>query len=76
MKSEKGCDIIKQNRRFRSRVIKLGKQLDLPTKQIQNILNNAQPVTEYVSFSLGPPHYPGAFYGSISSNDFDISKKS
>jgi hypothetical protein len=75
MKREKRYDIMKYNMKSRSRIEELGKQLELPTELIQNILNNTQYSTEHLSFSLGPPDYPGGFYGTISISDFDISKK-
>jgi hypothetical protein len=76
MKRKKRYDIMKQNMRSRSLVEDLGKQLGLPTEQIQNILNNTQHSTEYLSFSLGPPGYGGGFYGCVSISDFDVVRKS
>jgi hypothetical protein len=61
--------------RSRSQVEDLGKQLGLPTEQIQNILNNTQYNTEHLSFLVGPPMYCGSYYGTVSINDFNIPKK-
>jgi hypothetical protein len=68
-------DIMNQKMKSRFRVEELGRQLGLPTEQIQTILNNTKQETENLSFSVGPPWYCGAYYGTISINDFNISKK-
>jgi hypothetical protein len=59
----------------RSRIEELGKQLELPTELIQNILNNTKHDNEHISFSVGPPNYSGGYYGTVSINDFNIPKK-
>jgi len=74
MKREKRYDMMRHKISSRSLVIELGKKLNLSSEQIQNILNTTQHTTEYLSFSLGPPHYPGGFYGCVSINDFNIIK--
>ncbi len=48
----------------------LGRQLGLTSEQIHSIMDNTPHSTEPVSLSLGPPHYPGSFYGTVSLNDF------
>lgn len=51
-------------------IAELGKQLGLSTEQIHSVMDNGPHSTESVSLSLGPPHYPGSFYGTVSLNDF------
>jgi hypothetical protein len=58
-----------------SRIIELGRQLGLTTEQIRSIMEDILYDTEPVSLSLGPPHYPGAFYGTVSINDFRTKKQ-
>lgn len=67
-------DIMKHNKSSRSQIEEFGKQLGLPTEQIHSILNNTRHSNEYLSFSLGPPHYPAGYYGTVSINDFNIKK--
>jgi hypothetical protein len=54
-----------------SRVETLGRQLGLDTEQIHTILNTNQHEHEHLAFSLGPPHYSGSYYGTISISDFN-----
>ena len=68
-------DIMKHKTTFTSRVEELGKQLQLPTEQIRAIQKTTKHSTEHLSFSLGPPHYSGSYYGSVSIKDFNILKK-
>ena len=44
-------------------------------EQINAIMNTDQHEPEHLSFSLGPPHYSGSYYGTISISDFTIAKK-
>jgi len=44
-------------------------RLGLTNQEIEGIILNNVP--EPVSFSIGPPYYPGAHYGTVSINDFD-----
>jgi len=53
-----------------SQITELGRQLGLSVEQIYSILIDAPHGTEPASLSLGPPHYPGSFYGTVSINDF------
>jgi len=53
-----------------SQITELRRQLGLSTEQIYSILNDALNDTEPVSLSLGPSHYPGSFYGTVSLKDF------
>lgn len=75
MKEEERHEIMKQCADSRSQIVELGKQLGLNARQIRTILNETQHNTEHLSFSLGPPHYGSGFYGTVSINDFSISKK-
>jgi len=68
-------DNMKQTINICSRVETLGRQLGLDTEQIHAILNTNQHEPERLSFSLGPPHYSGSYYGTISISDFTIVKK-
>jgi hypothetical protein len=55
---------------MKSRIVELGRQLGLTTEQIHSIMESTPHSTEPVSLSLGPPHYSGSFYGTVSINDF------
>ncbi len=66
---------MKQSIVFNPQIIQLGKQLGLDAEQIQSILRTTQQTTEHLSFSQGPPQYPGSYYGTISISDFNITKK-
>ena len=68
-------DTMKQAIDICSRVETLGRQLGLDTEQIHTILNTNQNENEHLSFSLGPPHYSGSYYGTISISDFTVAKK-
>ena len=58
-----------------SEIMKFARQVGVTTDQIHSILDSALPDIEPVSLSLGPPHYPGAFYGTVSMNHFYILKR-
>jgi len=58
-----------------SRVEELGRQLGLDAEQIHAIVNAPHDEPEHLSFSLGPPHYSGSYYGTISIRDFTPTKK-
>jgi DNA-binding transcriptional MerR regulator len=53
-----------------SQIAELGRQLGVTAEQIHSIMDDTLHDTEPVSLSLGPPHYPGSFYGTVSLNDF------
>jgi hypothetical protein len=50
-------------------ITELGRQLGVTVEQIHSIMDDTLHDTEPVSLSLGPPHYPGSFYGTVSLND-------
>jgi hypothetical protein len=66
---------MKQDRSCRSQIEKLGRQLGMTPEQISSILYNTYRTTEHHSFSLGPPMYCGALYGTISTIVFNNRKK-
>jgi hypothetical protein len=68
-------DNMKQTMNICSRVELLGRQLGLDSEQINTIMNTDQHEPEHLSFSLGPPHYSGSYYGTISIRDFTQAKK-
>ena len=49
----------------------LGLKLGLSKKDINYIMKDTSMGDEQTSFSLGPPGYPGSFYGTVSINDFE-----
>lgn len=57
---------------MKSRIVELGRQLGFSPEQVYAIIDNTLHDTESVSLSLGPPHYPGVHYGTVSINDFDV----
>jgi hypothetical protein len=59
---------------MKSRIVELGRQLGLTTEQINSIMDGTLHDTEPVSLFLGPPHYPGAHYGTVSILDFNHSQ--
>jgi hypothetical protein len=60
---------------MKSRIVELGRQLGLTTEQINSIMDDTLQDIEPVSLSLGPPHYPGAHYGTVSIIDFNYERK-
>ena len=54
------------------KIADLGGQLGLPPELIDSIMDATPASEEPCLLSLGPPHYPGGFYGTVSRNDFDI----
>jgi len=67
--------VLKQMMNPRHQIVELGTQLGLNMEQIDSILKEPQHTTEYLNLSVGPPHYCGTFYGSVSINDFSFLKK-
>ena len=59
---------------MKSRIVELGRQLELTSEQIHSIMNDTLHDVEPVSLSLGPPHYPGTHYGTVSIIDFNHSQ--
>ena len=51
-------------------LIALGKKLGLNRENIAAMLSDIPPRNEQPSFALGPGGYDGAYYGTISINDF------
>lgn len=68
-------DTMKQSINVCFRVERLGRQLGLDAEQIKAIINTTQQEPEHLSISLGPPHYSGSYYGTISIRDFTVAKK-
>ena len=52
------------------KLYKLIYKVGLNKKDFDNILKNSNNSNEHLSYSIGPPWYPGTKYGTISVNDF------
>ena len=68
-------DTMKQAMNVCSRVEQLGRQLGLDAEQINAIMTTTRHEPEHLSFALGPPHYSGSYYGTISIRDFTATKQ-
>ena len=55
---------------MKRKIYGLGIKLGLSKKDINDIMKDTSMGDEQTSFSLGPPGYPGSFYGTVSINDF------
>jgi len=55
---------------MKRKIYGLGFNLGLNKKEINAILSESLIKDEHASFSLGPPKYPGSFYGTFSINEF------
>ncbi len=56
---------------MKRKIYGLGIKLGLNKKDINDIMKDTSMRDEQTSFSLGPPGYPGSFYGTVSINDFE-----
>jgi len=51
-------------------IFNLGSQLGLNKNEIKNIIHKQESIKDQISFSSGPPFYPGGRYGTISIKEF------
>ena len=58
-----------KNSKIYTKIEELGQMLELNNKDIKQLLKGASSRYEQTSYSMGPPGYPGAFYGTISIYD-------
>jgi hypothetical protein len=56
---------------MKRKICGLGIKLGLSKKDINDVMKDTSMGDEQTSFSLGPPGYPGSFYGTVSINDFE-----
>ena len=55
---------------YNNRIYNIGQNVGLSKEEIYDILNDITNRKEQSSFSIGPPCYGGAYYGTPSIKDF------
>ena len=61
------------NKDLKNKIYGIGSKIGLNTKDLNLIINDMDS-TSKVSYSSGPPGYPGGRYGTVSTKDFEMRK--